>query len=125
MNAKVEQHQEAQSKLDWLKWIIAVALVAAGVVGNSYFEAEPLLYRVIGLIVLAIVAGFFASMTAQGKSFLQLLKEAQSEAKKVVWPNRQETAQTTLIVLVVVVVMAAFLFFIDWALNLGISALVG
>lgn len=124
MNAKVEE--QSASKLDPLKWILVVALVAAGVVGNSLYSEEiALLYRVLGLLAVAGVAGFIASFTAQGKAFIDLVKEARIEMKKVVWPSRQETFQTTLVVLAVVALMSLILFIVDWVLNWAISALVG
>ena len=35
------------------------------------------------------------------------------EARKVVWPTRKETIQTTMVVFVLVVIMAAFLAVVD------------
>lgn len=122
MNAKVEEQTDS---LGWLKWLVATALVAVAVVGNSYYGEEPLLYRVIALIVILSLAAFVASLTVQGKAFVELLKEAQTETKKIVWPTRQETFQTTAIVLAVVALMSLLMFFIDWILNWAISALVG
>ena len=43
-----------------LKWLVVAALVAVGVVGNQYFSSEPILYRVLALMVLAGIAGFVA-----------------------------------------------------------------
>ena len=122
MNAKAEEQTDS---LGWLKWLVVVLLVAGAVVGNSYFAEEALLYRVIGIVVVMSLAAFVASLTIQGKAFIELLKEAQTETKKIVWPTRQETFQTTAIVLAVVAVMSLLLFFIDWILNWAISAIVG
>jgi len=94
-------------------WAIAVALIAAGIYGNSYFGSESLLYRVLGLLALAIVAGFVALQTVQGKSFWELLKGARTEIRKVVWPTRQETMQTSLLVLALVVITGMLLWGLD------------
>ena len=51
---------QGERRLDSLKWLVVVALVAAGVAGNSYFSGESLLYRVLALVVLAVIAGFVA-----------------------------------------------------------------
>jgi len=64
MNDRVKN---TEYKLDSLKWIVVAALVAAGVYGNSYFAAESMLYRVIGLLVLAGVAGWIAAQTSKGR----------------------------------------------------------
>ena len=99
MNSKVTSEG---SKLDVLKWAVVVILVTAGVVGNSVYSEESLLYRVIALLVLALIAGFIALQTEKGAAFFVMFKEAKAEIRKVVWPSRQETIQTTLIVSVVV-----------------------
>jgi len=117
---------EAQdSRFDLLKWLAVVALVVVGVVGNQYYSASPILYRVIVLLVLAAAAAFVALQTVKGKSFFALAKEARTEIRKVVWPTRQETTQTTLIVVVVVLVMALLLWGLDSLLGWLISLIVG
>ena len=114
-----------ESRLDSVKWIIVAALVIAGVYGNSYFAGESILYRVIGLVVLAAVACWLAAQTVKGKAFIQLGMEARTEIRKVVWPTRQETTQTTLIVVVVVIIMAIILWALDSSLSWLISLLIG
>jgi preprotein translocase subunit SecE len=63
----------------------------------------------LGILAGAIVALGVAALTAKGAATWNLLREAQVEVKKVVWPSRQETNQTTLIVVAVVFVMALIL----------------
>ena len=113
------------SSLDILKWLVVVALLSVGVFGNAYYEQESLLYRVMALLVLAGIAGFVAVQTEKGKSFWALLKEARVEIRKVVWPTRAETRQTTLIVLAVVVVVAILLWGLDSLLSSLVSGLIG
>lgn len=122
MNSKVSSEG---SKLDGLKWAVVVALVAAGVVGNSVYSEESLLYRVIALLVIAGVAGFITLQTAKGAAFFTLFKEAKAEIRKVVWPTRQETTQTTLIVTVVVLVVGLLLWGLDSLLSWGVSGVIG
>ena len=122
MNDKVKQ---SEYKLDSLKWVIVAVLVAAGVYGNSYFAAESMLYRVIGLLVLAGIAGWIASQTSKGSAFVSLCMEARSEIRKVVWPTRVETTQTTLIVVVVVIIVAIILWGLDSFLSLLIALIIG
>ncbi|KFJ89519.1 preprotein translocase subunit SecE [Pseudomonas sp. 1-7] len=122
MNVKAEAKD---SRFDLVKWLVVAALVVVGVVGNQYFSAEPVLYRVLGLVVLGGVAAFVAFQTARGQSFAVLLKEARVEIRKVVWPTRQETTQTTLIVVAVVLVMALLLWGLDSLLGWLISLIVG
>ncbi|MBD9565110.1 MULTISPECIES: preprotein translocase subunit SecE [unclassified Pseudomonas] len=117
---------EAQgSRFDLLKWLVVVALVVVGVVGNQYYSASPILYRVLALLVIAVVAAFVGLQTVKGKSFFVLVKEARTEIRKVVWPTRQETTQTTLIVVAVVLVMALLLWGLDSLLGWLVSLIVG
>ncbi|BDX04298.1 MAG: preprotein translocase subunit SecE [Marinomonas sp.] len=116
---------EAQaSRGDVFKWAIVVLLVAVGVIGNNYYSAESLLYRLIAILVLAGVAGFVALQTVKGKAFFTLAKEAKTEIRRVVWPTRQETMQTTLIVLAVVVFMSLVLWGVDSFLGWIVSSVI-
>jgi len=47
----------------------------------------------------------------------KFMREVQVEAKKVVWPERKETIQSTLMVFVMVVIISAFLWLVDWGLS--------
>ncbi|MFJ4145872.1 preprotein translocase subunit SecE [Pseudomonas sp. NPDC089734] len=122
MNPKAEA---SDSRFDSLKWLLVVALVVVGVVGNQYYSASPILYRVLVLLVIAAVAAFVALQTGKGKAFFVLAKEARAEIRKVVWPTRQETTQTTLIVVAVVLVMALLLWGLDSLLGWLVSLIVG
>jgi preprotein translocase subunit SecE len=64
-------------------------------------------------------------ITTQGQAFLKLLKEALVEARRVVWPTKDETMQTTLIVFAVVVVMSLVLWGVDSLFGWMISAVIG
>lgn len=111
--------------LDTLKWIVVFAMLAGGVYGNSYLGGESLLYRVLILVVVVGAAGLVAVQTAKGRLFWELLKDARIEIRKVVWPNREETTQTTLIVLALVVIVALILWGLDTLLGWIISGLIG
>lgn len=113
------------TQLDWLKWLVAIALAGAAVWGNIYFAEQPFLYRVLGLVAIAAIAGFILLQTASGVSFLTLLHGTRTEIRKVVWPTRQETVQTTLIVLLVVAVITLLLWLFDSTFSWLISLVVG
>jgi protein translocase subunit secE/sec61 gamma len=122
MNAKVEAKE---SRVDLLKWLVVAVLVVVAVVANQYYSAQPIFYRVLGILVMAAVAGFIALQTVKGRAFFTLAKEARAEIRKVVWPSRQETTQTTLIVVAVVLVMALVLWGLDSLLGWLVSMIVG
>ena len=121
MNVKAEAND---ARFDLVKWLVVAALVVVAVVGNQYYASEPILYRVLALLVLAVVAALVALQTSKGRSFFVLLKEARVEIRKVVWPTRQETTQTTLIVVAVVLVMALLLWGLDSLLGWLVSMVV-
>lgn len=117
--------EEKVYRLDAIKWLLVVAIVAAGIVGNSHFSAESILYRALGLLVLAAVAIFVALQTAKGSAIADIVRGALVELRKVVWPTRQETNQTTLIVLAVVFFMAIVLWLLDTLFGFIASNIIG
>ena len=106
--------------VDWLKWIVVMCLVVVGVAGNWYFGDWPLLYRALALVALGLTAGFAALQTERGQRVWNLAREARTELRRVVWPNRQETTQTTIMVLILILAFALLL----WGLDSGLSLLV-
>lgn len=113
------------SRFDTVKWTIVFILVAVAVVGNSYFSDQSLLYRVLGILALSAVAGLVALQTAKGEAFWTLVKGSRTEIRKVVWPTRQETVQTTMIVVAFVLLVAMILWGLDsllgWLVSLAIA----
>ncbi len=122
MNAKVEK----EFHFDGLKWLLVALLVFGGAFANSYYAGEvALLYRVLALVALGLIAAFVAVNTAKGDAFWDLLKAAQVEVRKVVWPSKQETTQTTLVVVAVVIVTALLLWGLDALLGYLASLIIG
>ena len=111
--------------LDTVKLALVIALVGLGVWGNSYFREESVLYRALVLIALAGVAGFIAFHTAKGRAVWALMNEARTELRRVHFPTRRETANTTGLVIVVVIVIAMILFLFDSLLSLIVEGLIG
>jgi len=107
----------AESKLDWLKWLITLVILCAGVFGYYYYEQYPILYRVLGLLGVVIVSLLIAYQTQVGKIAWMDLGDSRTKVRKVVWPTKVETWQTTLIIIVAVVLVAIFF----WLLDLGIG----
>ncbi len=105
------------SGMDVFKLVIAAAIVLAGLAGFYMYADQPLLYRVLGLVAAVIVAAIIAFTTARGRSLASFMQDARTEVRKMVWPTRSETIQTTLVVFVVVFILALFLWFIDWILT--------
>jgi len=119
------QTEEKEYRFDVIKWALVIVLIAVGVIGNSHFSAQPLLYRVLALIALAAVAALVGYNTQKGADLWALVQGSMVELRKVVWPTRQETNQTTLIVVAVVLVMSIILWLVDTFLGFVASKLIG
>lgn len=106
--------EKTTSSLDGLKWAVTILLLAAIIVGNYiYGESVHVVARVCIFLVIAALALFSAAMTEKGKTFLGFAKESRLEVRKVVWPTRQETVQTTLIILAVSTLVGLALWGLD------------
>jgi preprotein translocase subunit SecE len=120
-----EQTEQTGGGLDTVKLFVALALLIAGVMGFYYFSAESTLVRVVGLLAVVGVAVFIATTTAKGRQLAGFMGNARTEVRKMVWPTRVETTQTTLIVLGVVVLVGIFLWLLDSLLGWIIRQLIG
>ncbi len=123
MVSKAEQ--QTSSGLDTFKIFLAIAVLIAGVVGFYYFEDQSQLLRVLGMLAVAGVAVAIAYTSAPGKNGWSFVKEARVEVRKVVWPTRQETLQTTAIVLFMVILVAIMLWLFDTLLGWAIRTMMG
>ena len=99
-----------------LKLVLVFVFIVAGVAGFIYLSESPMVVRVLSIMAGFLLAVIAASFTVQGQEFYVFCKESTEETKKVVWPNRNETLQTSGVVFAFVVAMALFLWFIDSAL---------
>jgi len=102
---------------DKLKFALALALVAAGVVGFYLLSEQALVLRVLSVLA-GVAAGVAVAWQSEpGRRFAEFARESITEAKKVVWPSRKETVQTTGMVFAFAVVMAIFLWLTDKSLE--------
>ena len=123
MDARVES---GTSGIDTAKLIMAILVLIGGVVVFYYFRDEwTLLYRVLAMLAATLGSFGLIMTTAIGKSFLGFLRDSRVEVRKMVWPTRQETVQTTLIVVALVFLVGLLLWTLDAMLFWGISHLTG
>ena len=115
--------ESQNSTIDIAKLLIALGLLIASIVGFYLFEDVSLLYRVLGLLAVAGLGVGVALTTAKGKGLISFMSAARTEVRKVVWPSRQETMQTTLMVFIIVVILSIFLWFVDMLLGWGVKVL--
>ncbi|MQY52531.1 preprotein translocase subunit SecE [Rhodocyclus tenuis] len=102
---------------DKLKFALALALLAAGVAGFYLLAEQAMIVRVLAVLAGVASAAAMAWITEPGRQFFSFAKEAVNESRKVVWPSRKETLQTTGMVFAFVVVMAVFLWLADKSLE--------
>jgi len=117
--------QQVSSGFDTVKLLVSLMILVAGVVGFYYFKEEPQLFRVLGILGVVVVVFLLVSTTLIGKKSLGFARDARVEVRKVVWPTRQETTQTTIAVLVMVLIVAIMLWLIDMFLGWGVKSLLG
>lgn len=127
MSTKAEQQTNS---LDTIKLVVALVLLFVGIAGFYYFadwQGEPvsLLYRVLGLLAVMGVAAFVALTSASGKRLMSFMQDSRIEVRKMVWPTRVETMQTTLMVFVIVFILTLFLWLVDMLLGWGVKSLLG
>ena len=113
MKANNAETPDSSSAAEIFKWVVTFALLAVAVVGNYLYKDMSVVIRAAGVIVLIAAALGIAAITSKGKAAVIFARESRMEIRKVVWPTRQETMQTTLIVLAVSIVMALALWGID------------
>ena len=102
---------------DKIKFALALVILAAGVAGFYLLSEQAMILRVLAVLVGLALAVAVAWKTEPGQRFFVFGNEAVVEAKKVVWPTRKETMQTTAMVFVFVLIMAIFLWLTDKTLE--------
>jgi preprotein translocase subunit SecE len=123
MNTKVDT--QSDERLDPIKWLASVLLLVGAVFGFYYYEETSTLLRVLLLLVATGAALFVASLTVKGRQSRQFIRDTHLEVRKVVWPSRQETVQTTGIVIVMVLIIALMIWMVDSILFWIVQKLTG
>ena len=99
-----------------LKIIIAALIAVGGLVAFYWLSERATIIRLGALLGAWVVAAVLMWFTETGRTFVAFSRESWEEAKRVVWPTRKETLQTTGVVFVFVLVMALFLWIVDASL---------
>ena len=114
MNDNVGQQQS--SFLDIVKLLGSVLVLLAGIVSYYYLVQVSILFRVLIVLASVIVSLVIFFQTEKGKTLWEFFQGSRIEIKKVVWPTKQETFQTTLTVFVFVLIMGIFFWLLDFLL---------
>ncbi len=119
------QTEERGSPLDIIRWLVAIALVGSAIVAFYVYSDESTLMRVGGLLASVVLAAGIAWGTTQGQILWGMTNNAYAELRRVIWPTRTETTQTSLVVLALVIAFAIFLWLVDMVLAGAVQRFTG
>ncbi len=122
MDTKVDA---GNSALDTLKLLVAGGILVGGIFGYYYYPDVSVLFRAIG-VLLAFAAGVAVALqSTRGQELMRFVQGSRVELRKVVWPTREETIQTTVTVLVFALIMGVFFWLLDMFLLYATRLLTG
>jgi len=110
---------------DKIKLGVAFLLIAAGIAGFYALHESAAVVKLASVLLGLLLASAVTWTTEPGKRFFMFGKESVAEAKRVVWPTRKETVQTTGVVILFAVIMALFLWAVDASLMVLVNKLMG
>lgn len=113
MNAQTET---GASALDTVKLLLAIAVLISGIGAYYYYPDMSVVIRAGGVLASVVIAIVIVMQTAMGREMWQFIQTSRVELRKVVWPSRQDTTQTTLAVIVFVIILGVFF----WGLDMGL-----
>jgi len=120
------QDKSTSSWLDTALLWLAVAVLCASIFGYYWYEtAVSDLIRVVGMLAGGVVAVLIALQTEVGRLSWSYIRGSRTELRRVVWPTRKETVQTTLMVIMVVLILAMFIWAMDIVLSWGVQNIAG
>ena len=125
MGCKCSRYPRSSRMKDKIQITLAGLLAVAGLAAFYWLSDKPMIARVGAMFAGFILAGVVGWFTEPGREFVQYAKESIEEAKKVVWPTRKETMQSTGMIFVFVCVMAVFLWAVDWSLTFVLTKFIG
>lgn len=110
---------------DRIKWSVVIALISVSMIAFYFYSEQSLLLRVVALLLVVGMAGALALQTEKGRLAWGMARDARMEVRKVVWPTRKETLQTTAIVIAMVSIIALLLWMLDGLLAFLMRQLLG
>ena len=115
--AEVQTPAASSSSKDNALFTASILAILGGIAAFYWFDEQNLLLRV-GMVVLGLAAGAgLLWLSTYGREFVQFAQAARVELRKVVWPSRTETFQTTYVVIGFAILMGLFFFVLDLILT--------
>jgi len=120
------QQNSTSSWLDTALLWLAIVVLCGSIFGYYWYETTVTdVIRVVGMLAGAVVAILIALQTTVGRVAWSYVQGSRTEMRRVVWPTRRETVQTTMMVIVVVLILAVFIWAIDIVLGWGVQVIAG
>ena len=110
---------------DKVKLAAAIVIVVAGVAGYYVLADQAVWMRWLPVIASLVLAAVVVAFSRYGSEFRRFVELARIELRKIVWPTRQETLQTTLVVFGFVIIAGLFFWLLDLVLAWATKALTG
>jgi preprotein translocase subunit SecE len=111
--------------IERIKLALALLLVVAGIAAYYWLAEHAMVLRVLAVLAGVVLSAGVLWTTLPGRRAFEFSRESLAEARKVVWPSRKETVQTTATVFALVVVMAIFLWIVDVGMTTIVKMLMG
>ena len=111
-----EGNREISTVADTLKLMASASILFASIVSFYYFSEVSVLIRALVIIFSLVISLLIFFRTQRGIIFWEFLQGSRIEMRKVVWPTKQETIQTTLTVFIFVLILGIFFWLLDFIL---------
>jgi preprotein translocase subunit SecE len=125
MNEQAQEQNAGADAVGYAAIALSVLLVIGGIAGYYLLDTRPDWQRW-SSAGLGLVAGLVVFIVSPvGRRAWQFAVDSRVELRKVVWPSKQESIQTTLAVFMFVTAAGLFFWGIDWLLALITKHLTG
>tara|TARA_B100001079_G_C16266987_1_gene450355 strand:- start:515 stop:883 length:369 start_codon:yes stop_codon:yes gene_type:complete len=111
-----ESNRESSTVADTLKLMASVSILFASIVSFYYFSEVSVLIRALVIIFSLVMSLLIFFRTQRGLILWEFFQSSRVEMRKVVWPTKQETIQTTLTVFIFVLILGIFFWLLDFVL---------
>jgi preprotein translocase subunit SecE len=111
--------------VDTAKLVLSIATLLAGIAGYYWFTEVPTAARILMVLAGLGIGAAFLFWSQQGQVLWAYIQGSRVELRKMVWPTRQETLQTTLVVFVFVLLLGVFFWLVDMGLAWATRHLTG
>ena len=115
--AEVQTPAGASAK-DSVLMTLSVVVLFAGIVAFYWYDELALPFRIAMVVAGLAAAAGLMWFSWYGREFWQFVQASRIELRKVVWPQREETIQTTVVVFIFAALMGVFFWALDWLLTL-------